>query len=75
MHSRSFSSAEQPAAGPSCSRCVKLSLTPTPQFPLGGDEQTVGGAGPRHHAAHQHVTQAAVAVRTPQVLAQVTKSS
>ena len=50
---------------------MTIRLTPTPQLPLRGDEETVGGARARDHAAHRDVVQAAIAVRTPQVLAQV----
>lgn len=55
--------------------CVCSALTPAPQLALGGHEEAVGGAGSRHHAAHLDVVQAAVTVRTPQVLTQVTESS
>lgn len=50
---------------------LRSGLTPAPELALDGDEQAVGGAGPGEHAADRHVVQAAVAVRTPQVLAQV----
>jgi hypothetical protein len=43
--------------------------TPAPELALCGDEEAVGGTGPRHHTADLHVIQAAVTVRTPQVLA------
>lgn len=54
--------------------CSKL-LTPTPQLALSGHQQTVCSTGTRHHTANLDIIQTAVAVRTPQILAQVAESS
>lgn len=50
-------------------------LTPAPQLALGGHEETVCSTGTGHHTANLDIIQTAVAVRTPQILAQVAESS
>lgn len=50
-------------------------LTPAPQLALSGHEETVCSTGTRHYTANLNIIQTAVAVRTPQILAQVAESS
>lgn len=50
-------------------------LTPAPQVALSGHEETVSSTGTRHHTPNLYIIQAAVAVRSPQILAQVAESS